>query len=145
MKHLIARVGLGVAAAAAVSVPVAAAVPGAAGAKGSAAKVYIAANACTGHAFKPRKVTFACADGNVYATNLRYSSYGSQQAEATGTIHYNSCTPNCAEGKFHQRGGKVRFSKVVRCADGRRYFGQARYQYAGHSASAEIKPFKCKK
>jgi hypothetical protein len=133
------------AAAAVVSVPVAAAQLSAASAKGSSAKVYIAANACTGHALKPSKVTFACADGNAYGTNLRYSSYGSQQAQATGTIVVNSCTPNCAAGHFRKKAGKVRFSAVVRCADGRRYFTRARYQYGKKSASADIKPFNCKK
>ena len=107
--------------------------------------MYIAANACTGHAFKPQKVTFACADGNAFATNLRYSSYGSQQAQATGTINVNSCTPNCAAGHFRKQAGKVRFSNVVRCADGRRYFTRARYQYGKHSASADVQPFNCKK
>jgi hypothetical protein len=129
----------------ALAVPLAAAKPRAAGSKGSAGKVYVAANACNGHAFKPRKVTFACADGNAFATNLRYSSYGSQQAQATGTIHLNECTPNCAEGHFRQHAGKVRFDQVIRCADGRKYFSRARYQYGKRSASAQIKPFNCGK
>jgi hypothetical protein len=144
MRHVIAKVLFGIAALAAVSVPVAAAQLGAASAKGSAAKVYIAANGCTGHAFKPPKVTFACADGNAYATGLRYASYGSQQAQASGTIVVNSCTPNCAAGHFRKQAGKVRFSNVVRCADGRRYFSRARYQYGKRSASADIQPLSCK-
>ena len=84
MRHVIPKVGIAAAAAAAVSVPVAAAKSGTERAEGSSAKVFIAANACTGHAFKPRKVTFACADGNAYATNLRYSSYGASRPWPSG-------------------------------------------------------------
>ncbi len=111
----------------------------------SASKVYIAAKGCTGSSYKPTSVVFACADGNLYATKLKYSSYGSREASATGTIHLNTCTPNCAAGKFQTKPGSVRFSKVVRCKDGRSYFGSAKYKYGKTSGTADIEPLKCKK
>ncbi len=105
-------------------------------------RVYIAAEGCRGHRFMPRKVILACADGNLYVTGLGYSSYGGGQAKAKGVFHLNDCRPNCAGGRFHTRGGTIRFFDVVRCADGRRYFAQARYSFKGHNGSgtAEIGP-----
>jgi hypothetical protein len=108
----------------------------------TAAKVYIAAK-CQNHVYKPRRVIFACADGSFYATSLRYASYGSRQAVASGTMHYNDCKPNCAAGHFHQRRGRVRFSRVVRCADGRRYFSRAHYRFGKRAGRVDIAPFNC--
>jgi hypothetical protein len=108
----------------------------------AAAKVFIAAK-CQNHVYKPHKVIFACADGSFYATNLRYVSYGSRQALATGTMHYNDCKPYCAAGHFHARKGKVRFYRAVRCADGRRYFSRAHYRFAGRTGRADIEPLNC--
>lgn len=115
------------------------------GASTSASKVYVAANGCAGSSYKPTKVTLACADANLYASGLKYSSYGSSSANATGTIHYNTCTPNCAAGKFKSQAGSVSFSAVVSCSDGRRYFSSARYRYGKTSGTADIKPLSCGK
>lgn len=108
-------------------------------------KVYIAAKGCTGHSYKPASVVFACADGNLYASKLKYSSYGAREARATGTIHLNTCTPNCAQGKFQTKPGSVRFAKVVRCKDGRSYFTSAKYKFGKRSGTADIEPANCKK
>ena len=113
-------------------------------ASSSASKVYIAAKGCTGSSYKPTSVVFACADGNLYATKLKYSTYGSREASATGTIHLNACTPNCAQGKFQTKPGSVRFTKVVRCKDRRSYFASAKYKFGKRSGTADIEPFKCK-
>ena len=116
--------------------------PSAAGREAGAA-VYIAAKGCAGHAIKPTRVVFACADGNVYATGLRYSSYASREAKATGVIHANECTPNCASGHFRASSGTVRFYRVVSCADGRRYFTRTHYRTSKGAYSADIEPFGC--
>ncbi len=113
------------------------------GANASASKVYIAANGCTGSSFKPAKVILACADANLYVASLKYKSYGSSSASATGTFHYNTCTPNCAAGKFKTQSGSVSFSAVVSCSDGRRYFSSARYSYGKQSGTDDIKPTNC--
>jgi hypothetical protein len=110
----------------------------------AATKVYIAASACTGRSYKPRTVVLACADGNLFASGLRYTSYGSRQASAEGLMHLNDCTPNCAQGRFRTRPGSVRFSAAVRCADGHRYFTRARYKFGKRSGTADIEPSRCK-
>jgi len=106
-------------------------------------RVYIALAGCSGHAYEPARVVFACADGNVYATGLRYSSYDGREAKASGLIHTNECTPSCASGHFRTSAGTVRFYRVVRCADRRRYFSRTHYQVAKGAYSADIEPFNC--
>ena len=116
--------------------------PGTRGGAG-ASPVYVAAEGCRGHRYKPRKVILACADANLYVTGLRYSSYGSREAKATGVFHQNDCTPDCAGGRFHEHGGSIRFFGVIACANGRRYFARARYSFPGRGGkgTADIEPF----
>lgn len=113
-------------------------------ARPSAARVYIAAEGCHGHAYRPRKrVILACADANLYVTRLNYSLYGTREAKATGVFHLNDCTPNCAGGHFHAHAGSIRFFDVVQCRDGLRYFAGARYSFSGRGGrgTADIAPF----
>jgi hypothetical protein len=49
----------------------------------------------------PSQVMFACADGNVYAQKLSWTSWGQYYAYARGQLVQNDCTPNCAAGHFH--------------------------------------------
>jgi hypothetical protein len=42
----------------------------------------------------------ACGDGSEYLSRLRWSSWNSSEATATGRFSLNLCTPNCAEGKY---------------------------------------------
>jgi hypothetical protein len=106
------------------------------------ARVFVAAEGCRGHAFKPRKVVLACADANLYVTGLSYSFYGGSEARASGRFRVNDCTPNCAGGRFHTYRGSVRFFGVVRCSDGRRYFSRARYSFhaRGGKGIADVAP-----
>lgn len=116
-------------------------------ARSSQAPVYVAAEGCRGHRYMPRRAILACADANLYVTGLRYSSYGSRQAKATGLFHLNDCTPDCAGGRFHKHGGEIRFFDVVACADGHRYFARARYSFPGRGGkgTADVEPFmRCK-
>jgi hypothetical protein len=109
--------------------------------------VLIASEGCDGHLYKPRKVILACADANLYVTGLHYSAYSGTEAKANGVFHLNDCTPDCAGGRFHAHGGMIRFFDVVHCADGRRYFSQARYSFPskGGKGVADIEPFlRCK-
>ena len=115
----------------------------AARARTASARVYVAAEGCRGHVFEPRKVILACADANLYVTGLSYGSYGSREAKARGIFHLNDCTPDCAGGRFHTYHGTIRLFDVVRCADGRRYFAQARYSFRarGGKGTADVAPF----
>jgi hypothetical protein len=63
---------------------------------------------------RPRSIVFACADANLYATGLRWSSWG-VTARATGLAHANDCEPYCAAGHFHTYRVAVTLSKPKRC------------------------------
>lgn len=111
---------------------------------GAKQKVYIAAEGCDGHVYKPSKVILACADANLYVTGLKYDTYRRMSAKATGTIHLNDCTPDCAGGHFHKYPASIRFFDVVKCSDGRSYFSRARYRFsAPHGTqTADVSPFR---
>lgn len=107
--------------------------------------VYVAAESCTGHSYRPRRVILACADANLYVAALHYSSYGTREARASGVFHLNDCTPDCAGGHFHTYSGSIRMFDVVRCSDGRRYFAKARYSFPHRYGKgvALIRPMSC--
>lgn len=50
---------------------------------------------------KPSSVVLACADANYWIAALKWKHWGAATATATGSVHYNDCTPNCAAGHFH--------------------------------------------
>lgn len=50
---------------------------------------------------KPRVIILTCADAAVSVTNLHWTSWTARHAYGIGTLRYNDCTPNCAEGRFH--------------------------------------------
>jgi len=106
-------------------------------------RVYVANQACKGHAYRPGRVVFACGDGNLYATRIKYSSYGQKVATATATVHLNDCTPYCAAGHFRSYIASIRFQAIARCRDGRLYYSRVRYRFAGPhgSGSANLSPF----
>lgn len=152
LNRLMAGTGA-LAAAAAGVVALAGPVSGASGAKvakvaKATSEIYVASEGCTGHVYKPTKVTLACADDNIYATGLKFSSYGGSTAKATGTIHANECKPNCAAGKFKTYKAKLTFLDVVQCSDGRSYYGSVNYEInKSNKGTADIEPLsklKCK-
>jgi hypothetical protein len=49
---------------------------------------------------RPGSYMIACGDGSEYLSRLRWSSWTSGAATATGRFSLNNCTPNCAQGKF---------------------------------------------
>jgi len=110
-------------------------------------RVYVAEDACGGHAYRPSKIVLACGDGGLFATGLSYSSYGTSTATATGQLHAHNCVPNCAESSFHAFPGTLTLSRIVRCSDGRLYYSRARYRFTrGNpggpaSGTADIQPF----
>ena len=107
-------------------------------------RVYVANDGCTGHAYRPSRVTLACGDGNLYATGISYRTYGQSVARASARIHLNDCIPNCATGRFHSYRGTLSLRDIVRCSDRRLYYSRARYSVAGAHGSglADIEPLK---
>jgi hypothetical protein len=91
----------------------------------ASSRVYVANKGCHGHAVRPSKIILACGDGEVWATNLRFSAYGGRTAWGSGTLHYVVCQPNCAQGHEKTAPMRIRLAGIVRCA-GRRYYGRAK-------------------
>jgi hypothetical protein len=48
----------------------------------------------------PASVVLTCADANYALAGLKWSGWATGSAAATGKVHANDCTPNCAAGKF---------------------------------------------
>ena len=85
-------------------------------AAGSAHSSVTAFMPCDGAAqVRPTTVVFACGDGGVYATNVRWMNWGQPFATATATMHENDCTPNCAQGHFHVYAAYLALSGSQRC------------------------------
>jgi hypothetical protein len=63
---------------------------------------------------RPRSIVFTCADANLYATRLRWSTWGAT-ARATGVAHANDCEPYCAAGHFRTYRVAVTLSRPKRC------------------------------
>lgn len=51
-------------------------------------------------AVEPSSVVLACEDGNASVENLVWSSWGQNEARASGNFVANDCTPSCAGGRF---------------------------------------------
>ncbi|MER5729873.1 hypothetical protein ABT084_16290 [Streptomyces sp. NPDC002138] len=49
---------------------------------------------------RPQEYLLACGDGNNRLVELRWNSWGSRTATATGTDMVNDCRPYCAAGRF---------------------------------------------
>jgi hypothetical protein len=49
---------------------------------------------------RPKSYLLSCGDGSAGLTRLRWSSWTAGEATASGNFAFNTCTPNCAQGKF---------------------------------------------
>lgn len=70
---------------------------------------------------RPRQIVLACADANWGVARLRWRSWGARRAVARGLAYANTCTPNCAAGRFVHYRVRVVARRLVRTALGRRY------------------------
>jgi len=91
-------------------------------------RVYVAGNDCSGHTYRPVKVTIDCFTGQFYAGNLHYSTYGGRAARAAGRLYLDDCKPNCARGKFKSQAATVTLGDVIRCS-GRLLYGRISWRY----------------
>jgi hypothetical protein len=106
--------------------------------------VYVANDYCHGHAVRPSKIIFACGDGEVWATNLRFSAYGGGTAWASGRLQYVVCQPNCARGYVKSVPTRIKLTHIIGCA-GRRYYGTATVVSPVRFSRVPwfIRPFRC--
>ena len=70
---------------------------------------------CVHEAFKPGRITIACADGNLFMTGIHWTSWGRKSAVGAGTAHINDCIPSCAMGHFRKGRARIRLSSAHFC------------------------------
>ena len=64
---------------------------------------------------EPATIVIACADGNYALMGLRWHTWGTTTATATGTARVNDCTPDCAGGHFHDYRVTTTASALTKC------------------------------
>jgi hypothetical protein len=94
---------------------------------------------CITRVAAPRKLTFSCADGNFYLSDLRWRDWGAPVATASGTAHANDCTPYCAAGHFHTYRITVETSRLRACL-GRRQYLRLVVHYAARARPGASNP-----
>lgn len=73
---------------------------------------------CLHTSIRPSSIILACADANWYVKRVRWRTWGVDRAAGRGVFHFNDCIPNCSEGTFHIRHGRIALAD-------RRWCGQA--------------------
>jgi hypothetical protein len=87
---------------------------------------------CLHVAVKPRKIIFACGDGNYWVNQLDWQRWRLARGVGRGVFHQNDCLPSCAEGSFHSAEGKLVLEDRLWCSDiGRYVFRRAHVRYEG--------------
>lgn len=106
-------------------------------------RIYVANKHCTGHAYRPSRISPECVVANgIYVTDLKYSTYGGSAAKATG-LFSESCTGSCGP-RFRDIPGHIQLKHVIRC-EGRWFYGTYSFRYGtasgnGGSGGGDIGP-----
>ncbi len=61
---------------------------------------------------KPREIVLTCADANTWINKITWTNWSSATAKATGTLHWNTCTPTCVAGK--EKAATIHFAATGR-------------------------------
>ncbi|MGH2833912.1 MAG: hypothetical protein ACRDK2_14145 [Solirubrobacteraceae bacterium] len=78
---------------------------------------------------QPSTVILTCADAGLSIQKITWSSFGGGTASGTGSAHINSCTPDCAAGKFGDYPVQITASKPKRCREGKSDYRQLKLTY----------------
>jgi hypothetical protein len=76
---------------------------------------------CTKPQVRPKRIIFACADAGLYANHLSWRHWGRRSARGRGTLHANTCDPDCASHNFKTYRVHINLRKVKRARCGGRY------------------------
>jgi len=72
---------------------------------------------CRQSQVKPKEIILACADVNLYVDKIKWQSFGAAKATGSGTYVENTCTPNCAAGKYKSYPVSLTLSNAKPCFD----------------------------
>lgn len=78
---------------------------------------------------KPAEIVLYCADAGQILTEIKWSTWSSQEATGTGISTTNDCEPNCAAGTDVVTNVDIKLIKPVTSAEGRKVFSQIEMQY----------------
>jgi hypothetical protein len=80
---------------------------------------------CTTPSIEPTEIVLACADYGALLEGLRWTGWTAASAMAVGTLVYNDCTPDCAEGHHHRvPGTRITLTVPVPGAGGQAVWSQ---------------------
>jgi hypothetical protein len=63
--------------------------------------------------YKPKAITFTCADGGLYIDKIQWDSWSQKGATGTAIFYENLCEPSCAEGKQVSEEVKIKLSDIT--------------------------------
>jgi hypothetical protein len=63
--------------------------------------------------YKPKAITFTCADGGLYVDKIQWDSWSQKGATGTAIFYENLCEPSCAEGKQVSEAVNVELSNLT--------------------------------
>jgi hypothetical protein len=63
--------------------------------------------------YKPKAITFTCADGGLYVDKIQWDSWSQKGATGTAIFYENLCEPSCAEGKQVSEEVKIKLSNIT--------------------------------
>ena len=72
---------------------------------------------CTKSTVAPKSIVLACADDNAYIAHVTWTSFGGASASGAGSLTVNTCSPNCAAGKFVSYPVTFKASAAKPCPD----------------------------
>ena len=84
---------------------------------------------CLQETFKPKQITVACGDGAVRVSKLKWTSWSTTQAQASGVYQVDRCNPDCASGATQSFPVKITLSRPKTCS-GRKHKAFGRLSYA---------------
>jgi hypothetical protein len=110
-------------------------------AMGASASSPVKITNCNTAASRPKLLTLTCGDGNTVLKGLRWSTFGGNSAQASGTFVTNTCEPNCAAGKDVSYPVTAMASAPRNCGLGIRVYDRLTLTFTGRApkSSASLK------
>jgi hypothetical protein len=85
---------------------------------------------CLQETFKPKQITVACGDGAVRVSKLKWTSWSTTQAQASGVYQVDRCNPDCASGATQSFPVKITLSRPKACPGHKhKAFGRLSYTF----------------
>jgi hypothetical protein len=94
-------------------------------------RIFVASNRCTGHVYRPRRITLVCAHRGFFVDGLHYQHYGGRIATGTGFVSEKCDRRNCG-ASFRHVPGRITLNDVIHC-NGHLYYGVVTWSYNGPS------------